>query len=44
MAHAMIEGLLTREEGGVWFVPGEVDAGKSSVRDALRQRLTRRRP
>lgn len=26
MAQAMIEGLLAREEGGVWFVPGEVDA------------------
>jgi RNAse (barnase) inhibitor barstar len=31
MAHAMIEGLLTREEGGVWFVPGEVDSGKAEA-------------
>jgi RNAse (barnase) inhibitor barstar len=28
MSQAMIDGLLTREEGGVWFVPGEVDAKK----------------
>ena len=36
MPQAMIEGLLTREEGGVWFVPGEVDAKK--VQSAARKR------
>lgn len=35
MPQAMIEGLLTREEGGVWFVPGEVDAKK--VQSAARK-------
>ena len=30
MPEAMIEGLLTREEGGVWFIPGEVDAKKAA--------------
>ena len=36
MPLAMIEGLLTREEPGVWFVPGEVDAKK--VQAAARKR------
>ena len=31
MAQAMIEGLLSREEGGVWFVPGEVDAHRAEA-------------
>ena len=35
MPQAMIEGLLTREEGGVWFVPGEVDPKK--VQSAARK-------
>jgi RNAse (barnase) inhibitor barstar len=38
MAQAMIEGLLTREEGGVWFVPGEIDA-KAVEASARRKKL-----
>ena len=36
MAQSMIEGLLTREEGGVWFVPGDIDArqAESAARKA----------